>query len=318
MKYITSLILIFTSLNSFSQTEEQIYQFKYEMSKGYYKQPNYEIKYKKYNPEDTYIKSKSQKDILQNSANSFAENANISIEKKDNNQVDIILNSQFPSYFQEDLYSLVKLKSISSNLFNSKMEKIELSKSFFNSYGGKFKNDSNTELEYQTIRNQTITYKNKETKLTGSLFYELSFLTDYSIIKLDKTKVGSIIELNNLKYELAEIRMNKVVLKKLYDSNYENNIKLLIFDKKNELIVSDQNSKNSLISIEECEKSYFEFISKNENYTFEEFKKQNKFENIIAEKGLYIVLEGVYNIENDFILYEPKYGVKKEFEVKIR
>ena len=288
------------------------------MSKEYKKQPNYKTISKKYNPEDIYIKTKSTKQILQNSANSFAEKANISIEKKDNNQADIILNSEFPTYLKEELFSLVKLNSVKSNLFNSKMDKVELSKSSFNNYGGKFKNDSNTELEYQTIQNQTITRKNKEINLTGSLFYELSFLTDYSILKLDKTKIGSVIELNNLKYELVEIRTNKVVLKKLYDTNYENNIKLLIFDKNNELIVFDENSKNSLISIEECEKNYFEFITQKENYTFEEFKKQNKFENIISQNGLYLVLAGVSNIENNFILYEPIYGVKKEFEVKIK
>lgn len=318
MKYIITLISIFTFFNSFSQTQEQIYQFKYEMSKEFKKQPNYKIINKKYNPEDIYIKTKSKKEILQNSANIFAEKANITVEKKDDNQIDIILNSQFPPYLNEELFSLVKLNSVKSNLFNSKMDKVELSKSSFNNFGGKFKNDSNTELEYQTIQNQTITRKNKETNLTGSLFYELSFLTDYSILKLDKSKIGSIIELNNLKYELVEIRMNKVVLKKLYDSNYENNIKLLIFNKNNELIVFDKNSKNSLISTEECEKSYFEFISQNENYTLEEFKKQNKFENIISKKGLYLVLEGVSNIENAFILYEPIYGVKKEFEVKMK
>jgi len=318
MKYIITLASILTFFNSFSQTQEQIYQFKYEMSKEFKKQPNYKIIHKKYNPDDIYIKTKSEKEILQNSADAFAEKANITIEKKDNDQVDIILNSQFPPYLKEKLFDLVKLNSIKSNLFNSKMDKVELSKSSFNNLGGKFKNDSNTELEYQTIQNQTITHKNKETNLTGSLFYEISFLTDYSILKLDKSKIGSIIELNNLKYELVEISMNKVVLKKLYDTNYENNIKLLIFDKKNELIVFDENSKNSLISTEECEKSYFEFISQNENYTLEEFTKQNKFENIISEKGLYLVLAGVSNIENVFILYEPIYGVKKEFEVKMK
>ena len=288
------------------------------MSKNFNKQPDYKIKYKEYNPETIYIKAKSKKEILQNSANSFAENAKISIEKKDNNQVDIILNSQFPPQLEGNISSFVNFKRIKSNLFNSKMDKIELSKNSFNNYGGKFKNDSYKEFEYQIIDNQSITYKNKEINLKGSLFYELSFLTDYSILKLDKTKIGSIIELNNLKYELVEIRMNKVVLKKLYDANYENNIKLLIFDKKNQLIVLDENSKNSLVWIAECEKNYFEFMSKKENYIFEEFKKENKFENIIAEKGLYLVLEGVSNIENDFILYEPIYGVKKEFEVKIQ
>lgn len=318
MKYIITLISIFTFFNSFSQTQEEIYQFKYEMSKEFKKQPNYKIIYKEYKPDDIYIKTKSEKEILKNSADAFAENANIIIEKKDNNQVDIILNSRFPPYLKEELFDLVKLNSVKSNLFNSKMDKVELSKSYFNNLGGKFKNDYNTELEYRTIQNQTITRKNKETNLKGSLFYEIAFLTDYSILKLDRSKIGSTIELNNLKYELVEIRMNKVVLKKLYDTNYENNIKLLIFDKKNKLIVFDENSKNSLISTEECEKNYFEFISQNENYTLEEFKKQNKFENVISEKGLYLVLEGVFNIENVFILYEPIYGVKKEFEVKMK
>ena len=50
--------------------------------------------------------SKSDKEILQNSADAFAEKATITIEKKDDNQVDIILNSQFPPYFKEKECSL--------------------------------------------------------------------------------------------------------------------------------------------------------------------------------------------------------------------
>ena len=46
MKYIITLLSVFTFFNSFSQTQEQIYQFKYEMSKEFKKQPNYKIIYK--------------------------------------------------------------------------------------------------------------------------------------------------------------------------------------------------------------------------------------------------------------------------------
>ena len=187
MKYIITLISVFTFFNSFSQTQEQIYQFKYEMSKEFIKQPNYKIIYKEYKPDDIYIKTKSEKGILQNSADAYAEKANITIEKKDNNQVDIILNSQFPSYLKEELFGLVKLNSVKSNLFNSKMDKVELSKSSFNNLGGKFKNDSNTELEYQTIQNQKKTRKIKEeifiiNKYVGRIYFLVLIIGYKSII----------------------------------------------------------------------------------------------------------------------------------------
>lgn len=317
MKNILTFLSILIFFNSFSQDKEFLYEIKYELSKEFNKNPDYDILTKKYEPEKIFTKSISKKEIIINSLNIFAENAKITIKKNDNNQIDLILDSKFSSDFVEKTYGLINLKSKKSNLLNPKMEEIRLSESFTNSFGSKYLKDSNTEFEYQTVINQSITLENKEVNLRGSVFYEISVLTDYSKLKLNKTNVGNTIELNGLKYELVEIRLNKVILKKLYNNASENNIKLLIFNKKNDLIVADKNSINSSVSSEECDKNYYEFLSKNKDYTLTEFKKQNKFENIISKNGLYLILSGVANIENDFMLYEPIYGVKKEFEVKI-
>lgn len=318
MKTTLSLLLFLSFFNSFSQTEEQLFQYKYEISKEYHNKPSYAFKTKKYVPEKLFITSKCSKDVLQKSAVVFAENAILSIKKKNNDQVDVMFDSRFPNYYNCESFGFVKLQSTASNLYNSKNKKIELSESSFLNFGGEFKKDSNTELEYQTVNKQSITVANKDVKLKGSIVYELSFLTDYSILKLDKTKVGSILDINDIKYELVEIYNNKVILKKQLKSNVENNIKLLIFNEKKELLVSDENSQNSLIYSMACGQEYFEFISKNKNYTLEQFKKQITFKDIITKESLYIVLEGVSNIENEFILYEPKYQLKKEFEVKIK
>ncbi|OMQ09077.1 hypothetical protein [[Flexibacter] sp. ATCC 35103] len=318
MKTTLSLLLFLTFFNVFAQTEEQLFQYKYEMSKEYHNKPSYAFKTKKYVPEKLFITSKCKTDILEKSAGVFAQNTILSIRKKENNQVDIILDSKFPPEYNCESFGFVKLESISSNLFDSKNKKIKLSDSGFLNLGGEFKKDSNTELEYQTANKQSITVDNKDLKLKGTITYELSFLTDYVILSLDKTKVGSILDINGIKYELFEIYNNKVILKKLIKSNLENNIKLLIFNKKKELLVYEEGSRNSLIYSMACGQEYFEFISKNKDYTFEEFKKHFTFKDIINKESLYIVLEGVGDIENEFILYEPKYQVKKEFEAKLK
>ena len=318
MKSSLSLLLLLSFLNLFSQTQDQLFDFKYQMSKEYHNKPAYPFTTKKYVPESLFITSKCKADILQKSADVFAQNAVISIIKKDNNQVDVMLDSKFPPEYNCESFGFVKLQSIKSSLYNLKNKKIELSESSFVNFGGKFKKDSNTELEYQTVSKQSITVDNKESNLKGSVLYELSFLTDYSVVKLDKSKVGTTIEINGTKYEFIEIYNNKVILKKLVKSNTESNIKLLIFNKNKDLLVAEKDSQNSLIYTLSCGQEYFEFISKNKNYTLEEFKKHLTFNDIMTKESLYVVLEGVTTIENEFILYEPKYQSKKEFEVKIK
>lgn len=318
MKTTLTLLLSLSIFTAFSQTEAQVFQYTYEMSKEYHNKPAYSFKTKKYVPEKLFITSKCSADVLQKSANLLAQNAVLSIREKDRNQVDVMFDAQFPPEYNCESFGLVKLQSVGSNLYNSKSKKIELSDSGFLNLGGKFKEDSNTALEYQTINKQSITLDNKDAKLKGSISYELSFLTDYSILKLNKSNVGSTIEINGLKYQLVEVYNNKVILKKENKSTLENNIKLLIFNKNKELLVYDEDSSNSLIYSQACGQEYFDFISKNKNYTFEEYKKQLSLKDIVTKESLFIVLQGVGDIENDFILYEPKYELKKQFDVKLK
>lgn len=318
MKTTLSLLLFLSFYSVFAQTKEQLFQYKYEMSKEYHNKPSYTLKTKKYVPEKIFTTSKCKAEVLQKSADIFAQNATLSIRKKDNNQVDVMLDSKFPPDYNCESFGFVKLQSVSSNLLDSRNQKVSLSESGFLNLGGEFKKDSNTELEYQTANRQSITSNNKDVKLKGTVVYELSFLTDYSILTLDKTKVGSILEINGIKYELFEIYNNKVILKKQIKSNLENNIKLLILNKKKELLVYDDNSQNSMIYSMACGQKYFEFISKNKDYTFEDFKKHLTFDDITTTESLYVILEGVGDIENEFILYEPKYQIKKEFELKLK
>jgi hypothetical protein len=316
----TLLILFALILNgSYAQTQEQLFEFSYLMAKEFGKGPKLEVKSVTYKPNNIYKKLTYKKEELTKFANYFVENSIVKAEKG-NNKYDILLESKFPLALRDSIFGKVNLKNIGSELFNSKNKKVELKKSNSNSFGGKFKENSNTELEYQSIVNKSAVEVKGNTDVKGSITYELSFLTDYTILKLDKTKIGSVIELNKLKYELVNVISNKVVLKKMYDSYNETNIKLLIFDKNNKLVVLDESDtvpSSSQFARGEYDKKYYEFIDTHKNFTLEEFKKDLSFEDIQNKKPDYVVLEGITTIENDFILYEPMYE-KKEFKVSLK
>lgn len=318
MKHIALYFLLFLSSNVFSQSNDDLLRFSYEMYKDY-KNPTLEkVKSIAYNPDITFIKSKYSKESLVTYIDFFITNAKISLEQKDKNQLDVLLNSDFPTYYQEELFGIVNFKRKNSAITDSKGKEIKMANSNSNSMGGKIKENSNSELEYRSIENQTVAFTNNA-NIKGDITYELSFITDYSTQKLTKQDIGKTIVLNHLKYEVSEIAGNKIILKKLYDFKYDGNIKILLFDKNKKLIVSDNSNRaqNSLLFTGGIDSTYYNFISKNPNATFDEFKKYIKPENVMPKNPEYIMLAAVSNLDNEFIIYEPEYNASKEFKVKL-
>ncbi|WP_409415628.1 hypothetical protein [Flavobacterium sp. PS2] len=318
MKHITLFFLLFLSSNVFSQSTEDLLKFSYEMYKDYKKPSLEKVKSVTYNPDITFIKSKYSKDNLISYIDFFITNAKIALEQKDKNHLNVLLNSDFPTYYQEELFGIVSLKSTNSELKDSKNKEIKMGNSNANSMGGKIKENSNSEFEYRSIENQTVAFTNN-VNLKGTITYELSILTDYSTQKLTKQDTGKTIVLNHLKYEVVEIIGNKVILKKLYDFKYDGNIKILLFDKNKNLIVSDDGNRaqNSLLWTGKIDSTYYNFISKNPNATFDEFKKHIKLENMMSKNPEYIIITAVSNLDNEFVIYEPEYNASKEFKVKL-
>jgi hypothetical protein len=319
MKYIIISLLLLTSSILFSQSNEDILKFSYGMAKDFQIGSSEKVKSVEFNPQKVFIKSKYSKDTLFSVLDFFEKDIKVTVNQKDETRVNIILESNFPSYFQEELFSVVKFKSRTSNLLNSKNKQVEIFKNFPFSTSGKIREGSNSEFEYRTLESKT-TLKNNDLNLKGTIAYELSILTDYSILKLNLNDIGKTIQLNNLNYKVVNIIKNKIVLKKLYPSKYEGNIKLLLFDKENNLIVSDTGNQNlhSLHWTATFDSTYYNFISKNKDYTFEEFNQQIKYENVIPDNPDYILIAGLADIENEFILYESEYNVSKIIEVKIK
>jgi hypothetical protein len=318
MKHIALYFLLFLSSNIFSQSNDDLLRFSYEMYNNY-KNPTLEkVKSIAYNPDITFIKSKYIKESLVTYIDFFITNAKISLEQKDKNQLNVLLNSDFPTSYQEELFGIVNLKRKNSAITDFKGKEIKMANSNSNSMGGKIKENSNSEFEYRSIENQTVAFTNNA-NIKGDITYELSILTDYSTQKLTKQDIGKTIVLNHLKYEVTEITGNKIILKKLYDFKYDGNIKILLFDKNKKLIVSDNGNRaqNSLLWTGGIDSTYYDFISKTPSATFDEFKKHIKPENVMPKNPEYIMLAAVSNLDNEFIIYEPEYNASKEFKVKL-
>ncbi len=316
MKYFLFFI-IFNSYNLYSQTDEDLYKFYFEIAKDFHTSSTEIVKSVHYDPKSVFIKSKYSIDTLKNCIEYFENNAVLSMKNKED-QIEIKLESNFPTYYQEDLFNIVKLGIVNSNLFDDKNLKVELSNSNSNSMGGKMKDNSYSEMEYRSIENKTFALT-KNINLKGDLNYKLSFLTNYSMVKLTKDSIGKIIELNKLKYKIVDIIKNKLVLKKLYSDIYNGDIKILIFDKNKKLILPDDGnqSRNSLFWTAKMDEVFYNFISKKDFSSYDNFKKILKHENLLPVNPEYIIIVGLSNLENEFILDDSEYNAQKSFNINV-
>lgn len=316
IKYIL-FFLIFNSYNLYSQSEEDLYKFYFKIAKDFHNSSNEKIKAVSYLPQDIFIKSAYNLDTLKKCIDYFEQNAEISL-KNNKDKIEVKFYSTFPTYYQEDIFNIFKFKPINSHLIDINKKSIKISNTHSNSIGGKLKENSTSEKEYTSIEN--ISYaETKSSDLKGDLTYQLSFLTDYSTKKLTIDSIGKIIELNKLKYQIVDIVKNKVVLKKLYSEIYDGDIKILIFNKERNLLVFDDGnqSKNSLFWTGKMDSIFYNYISKKDFSSYNNFKKILNKDNLMPKNPEYIIIAGLADIENEFILFEAEYNAQKSFKISV-
>lgn len=345
------LILMISGFPMFSQNEQlsneekkMIYEFTYNTSKAIFNVPDFP--YKKVSRKIHEIQKKPIQSIetLNSSVDTLISRGILKLEQSEYGY-DLLFNSRFPSYYKEnDEVEIVDFHPITSKLFNLKKELIEIQNVGGTSFGGeflyKYKNGQNTNLNFTTLRkqdqiNNAVNFKNNKelSEIKGSVVYNIKFITDYSQVKLTQKDVGKIFKLNNIEYNLIAIANNTIVIEAvdLKNSNRKNQISLINYDETGDVLVTYSYSemvglkkKNKKINDERAgmtdvkgniSKNVFDTFKANPSITFEDYQKNFPIEDIISEKNKYIFIQTIAPIKNDFVLYEPIYGIDRTFEM---
>ncbi|CAA9194780.1 hypothetical protein [Flavobacterium collinsii] len=344
------LILMSFSLSVFSQKKQpskeekdMIYEVTYNVNKEIFKAPNFPFKKVNRKMDEIQKKTIQSAEVINSSIDTIISRGVLKLEKS-NYGYDLLFNSRFPSYFKEnDEPTIVDFHPVTSKLFNLKKELIEIQHVGGTSFGSellyKYKNGKEINLNFTTLRkqdqiNNAVNFKNNNelAEIKGSVIYNIKFITDYSQVKLSQKDIGSTFKLNNIVYNLVEV-INNVVLIEAADQNSdrENKMRLVNYDELGNLLVTysdkemaELKKKNKKINDERAgfgdirgniSKRVFDAFKANPTMSFEEFKKTFTIEDIINEKKTYIFIQTIAPIKNDFVLYEPVYGIDRTFEM---
>jgi hypothetical protein len=344
------LILMSFSLSMFSQKKqpskeekEMIYEITYNASKEIFKVPNFPFKKVNRKIDEIQKKAIQSTEVINSSIDTLISRGVLKLEKSQYGY-DLLFNSRFPSYFKEnDEVSIVNFHPVTSKLFNLKKELIEIMNIGGTSFGSesfyKFKNGKETNLNFTTLRkqdqiNNAIDFKNNNelSEIKGSVIYNIKFITDYSQVKLSQKDIGSTFKLNNVEYNLVDV-INNVILIEAVDLNSDrkNEIYLINYDEAGNVLmnysdreVAELKKKNKKINDERAgisdirgnvSKRVFDAFKATPTMTFEEYKKTFTIDDIISEKRKYIFIQTIAPIKNDFVLYEPIYGIDRTFEM---
>lgn len=352
-KKMNKVLLIFMScsLSMFSQKKQlgkeekdMIYEFTYNVGKGIFKVTDFP--YKKVSKKISEIQKKPIQsiEVLNSSVDTLIARGILKLEQSEYGY-DLLFNSRFPSYYKDnDEIDVVEFHPIKSKLFNLKKELIEIQNvggtSFGSEFLSKYEKGKNTNLNFTTLRkqdqiNNEVNFKNNKelSEIKGSVVYNIKFITDYSQVKLSQKDVGKIFKLNNIEYNLIAILNNTIVFEivDLKNSDRKNQIRLINYDEIGNVLVNynDQEmielkKKNKKINDEragfgyfggDLSKRIFDAFKVNPLMTFEEYKKIFNVEDVINETNKYIFVHTIAPIKNDFILYEPIYGIDRNFEM---
>ncbi|WP_281323208.1 hypothetical protein [Flavobacterium aestivum] len=344
------LVLMGVSLSVFSQkkqpSEEEkkmIYEITYNASKEIFKVPDFP--FKKVNRKIDEIQKKiiQPTEVVNSSVDTLISRGVLKLEKSEYGY-DLLFNSRFPAYYKEnDEVSIVEFHPVTSKLFNLKKELIEIMNIGGTSFGSesfyKFKNGKEINLNFTTLRkqdqiNNAIDFKNNNelSEIKGSVIYNIKFITDYSQVKLSQKDIGSTFKLNNIQYNLVDV-INNVILIEATDLNSDrkNEIHLINYDEIGNVLinysdreVAELKKKNKKINDERAgfsdirgnvSKRVFDAFKANPIMTFEEYKKTFTIDDVINDKRKYIFIQTIAPIKNDFVLYEPVYGIDRTFEM---
>lgn len=345
------LVLMSFSLSMFSQKKQpskeekdMIYGITYETSKAIFKVPNFPFK-KVNRPIDEIQKKTTQSpEVINSSIDTLIARGVLELDKS-RYGYDLLFNSRFPSYFkEEDNVSITEFHPITSKLFNSKKELIEIMNVGGTSFGSesfsKYKNGKSTSLNFTTLRkqdqiNNAVDFKNNNdlSEIKGSIIYNIKFITDYSQVNLSKKDIGNSFKLNKIEYKLFDVINNVVLIEVVDQKNFgrDNKIRLINYDESANVLMnySDQEleelkKKNKKINGEragfsdlkgEISKGILDAFRSNPALTLEEFKKAFTIDDIINDKSRYIYIQTIAPVKNDFVLYEPIYGIDRDFEM---
>lgn len=344
------LILMSFSLSVFSQKKQpskeekdMIYEVTYNVNKEIFKAPNFPFKKVKGKMDEIQKKAIQSAEVINSSIDTIIARGILKLEKSKYGY-DLLFNSRFPSYFKEnDEPSIVDFHPVTSKLFNLKKELIEIQHVGGTSFGSeflyKYKNGKEVNLNFTTLRkqdqiNNAVNFKNNNEldEIKGSVVYNIKFITDYAQVKLSQKDIGSTFKLNNIEYNLVAV-INNVVLIEAVDLNSDrkNKMRLINYDELGNVLVNyshnelaELKKKNKKINDERAgfgdvrgniSKRVFEAFKANPTMSFEEFKKLFTIDDIINEKKNYIFIQTIAPIKNDFVLFEPIYGIDRSFEM---
>jgi hypothetical protein len=344
------LILMGFSLSMFSQKKQpskeekdMIYEITYDASKEIFKVPDFPFKKVSSKIDEIQKKAIQSVEVINSSIDTLISRGVLKLEKSEYGY-NLLFSSRFPSYFKEnDEVSIVDFYPVTSKLFNLKKELIEIQNVGASSFGSesfyKFKNGKETNLNFTTLRkqdqiNNAVNFKNNNelSEIKGSVIYNIKFITDYSQVKLSQKDIGSTFKLNNIEYNLVDV-INNVILIEAVDLNSDrkNEIHLVNYDETGNVLVNysdkevaELKKKNKKINDERAgfsdirgnvSKRVFDTFKANPTLTFEEYKTTFTIDDVINEKRKYIFIQTIASIKNDFVLYEPIYGIDRTFEM---
>ncbi len=344
------LILMGFSLSMFSQKKQpskeekdMIYEITYNASKEIFKAPDFP--FKKVNRKIGEIQKKpiQSVEVLNSSVDTLISRGVLKLEQSKYGY-DLLFSSRFPSYYKEnDEVGIVNFHPVTSKLFNLKKELIEIQHIGATSFGSeflyKYKNGKEVNLNFTTLRkqdqiNNAVNFKNNNelSEIKGSVVYNIQIITDYAQVKLSQKDIGSTFKLNNVEYNLVDV-INNVILIEAVDlnSNKKHKIQLVNYDEAGNVLinysdreVAELKKKNKKINGEragmsdirgDISKRVFDTFKVNPTMTFEEYKKMFTIDDIINENRKYTFIQTIAPIKNDFVLYEPIYGIDRNFEM---
>ena len=347
------LILMSFSLSVFSQKKapgkeekEMIYGITYGTSKAIFNVSDFPYKRSSKKTDEIQKKPIQSIEVLNSSVDTLIARGVLKLEQSEHGY-DLLFNSRFPSYYKEnDEVALVDFHPVTSKLFNLKKELIEIQNVGGTSFGSeflyKYKDGKNINLNFTTFRkqdqiNNAVNFKNNNelSEIKGSVIYNIKFITDYSQVKLSLKDAGKIFKLNNIEYNLLAIVNNTIVFEAvdIKNSDRKNQIRLINYDEAGNVLVTYSDSemaalkkKNKKINDERAgmsdlkgniSKNVFDTFKANPSITLEEYQKTFSIEDIISEKKKYIFIQTIAPIKNEFVLYEPIYGIDRNFEINL-
>lgn len=326
------------------EEKDMIYSLSYNFSKEVFNTPDFPFKKVKQSIGEILKQVVQPSSIIESSIDTLISRAVLKLEKSEYGY-DLLFKSRFPSYYKEiENVSIVDFHPVESKLFNFKKELIKVMNVGGTSFGNesffKYKNGKTTDLNFTTLDkqdqiNNSVNFENNNelSEIKGSVIYNIKFITGYSQVKLSSKDIGLMFKLNSTDYKLIDIINNVIVIElvDLKNLGRENEIFMVNYDATGNVLVNyshqevqELKKKDNKINTEragynnikgEVSKRVFLAFKSNPSMTFLQYQNLFLIDDIINDKNKYIFIQTIAPIKNNFILYEPIYGIDRTFEL---